>query len=97
MNEKPLLWLGNRAAHCFADLPASGVVAWSEGIVRVAGDDAPVVSRLYERIERAANRHIGEMRAALCVYGPLLSQHDNLAQLPSRDIVAPPECAVGIA
>src|SRR5437879_3791794 len=85
---------GNRLVHYLTNLPTSGIVSRPERPVGVAGDDAPVIGGLYVPVEGVFRWYVVEVRATARVYGPLLGEHDYLAQLRPRDIVASPERAI---
>src|SRR5205823_3503634 len=92
---KRCLWRSLRAGygkiHDLADLPPGGVVAGAElqapRPATIPGDDAMRVGRLDVPVERVTLRHVPEGGRPRSGDGPALRQHDDLAQLRSRDVV----------
>src|SRR4051794_17281471 len=91
------LGLGESAVDDHADLTTCSVVVRAESTVRVATDDAVVVSRFYKGVERVSSGYVCEVRTTRSVDSPPFCLHDDLGQLSSGDVVAPAEGAVRIA
>ena len=79
------------------NLPSRRGVLRAEGAIRVAGDAIVAESGLDVVIEKMILWHVGEVGAAYGADLPATRPHNNLAQLPARDIVAGPERSIGVA
>src|SRR5438552_3256333 len=92
---KRCLWsslgAGYSKIHYLADLPAGRVITWAElqaaCPATIPGDDAMRVGRLDVAVEGVTLRHVPEGRRPRRGDRPALRQHDDLAQLRSRDVV----------
>ena len=62
------------------------VVVWPEGAIAVADDDLVVVGRLHVDIEGVVGGHVGEVWASVRIYRQPFGKHDDLGQLPSRQV-----------
>src|SRR5690242_4702065 len=85
------LWRAESAVDDLRDLSPRCRVTGSESAITVPRYDAMVERRLHERIKRVARRNIREMRPSARVNRPPFRTHHDLAQLPARDVIAPPE------
>ena len=65
--------------HYFAQLSAGDVLTPPETAIRIACDYSLVVSCFDVGIKRVCGGHVCEVRAARCIYGPLLGQRDYFA------------------
>src|SRR5690242_20399676 len=86
-----------RAINYLANLPPGRVVARPECAVHIPGNHVMGVCRLYKAEEGAAGWHVAEVARRGAGRCPARRQHDYLAQLAARDIVAWAERAVYIA